>query len=141
MREKVAVALAAGLLVLAVLGVAAVGWRQNPRAEDYSESLAAAPCPVQGTAPPANQSGRAAFEGYVAHAVETWRHQGPWSGNDRCMTRFADVLRVAADHQMRVIVVMLPVHAPWWRRAAACDSSAPRSFPGRRNRVAPAAGR
>lgn len=65
---------------------------------------------IKPMAPP-HESGRAAFENYVTHACETWRRQGPWSNNVRCMERFEDTLRLAADRQTRVIVVMLPVHA------------------------------
>lgn len=57
------------------------------------------------------ECGRKAFEGYVAHAAETWRRQGPWSKNTRCMQRFGETLRLAAHNHTRVIVVMLPVHA------------------------------
>jgi hypothetical protein len=60
---------------------------------------------------PAHQSGREAFDRYVPHAVQTWRLQGTWSGDTRSLSRFADVLRMANDHQTKLIVVILPVHA------------------------------
>jgi hypothetical protein len=65
---------------------------------------------IKPMAPP-GQSGRAAFEYYVSHAAESWRQQGPWSGDTQCMRHFELLLRSAAQHHTRLIIVIMPVHA------------------------------
>ena len=78
----------------------------GPKSQDYSDLGLR----IKPMAPP-NQSGRAAFETYVAHAIETWRHQGPWSNNTECIQRFKENLNLSANNQTKIIVVILPVHA------------------------------
>ncbi|HEY7116789.1 MAG TPA: hypothetical protein VH475_09395 [Tepidisphaeraceae bacterium] len=86
--------------------ILALNARFSKRPREYSEQGLR----IKPMAPP-RQTGRAAFEGYVSRAIESWRQEGGRSGDDACMQLFAQVLRSAARHGIRLTVIILPVHA------------------------------